>query len=314
MSAPAARVAKPLHAPLALAAMVGSAACWGLGTVASKGALASLPPQALLAVQLAASVAALLAACAVLGLRPRTDRTGRRAAATGLLEPALAYGLGIPGLALTTAASASVIGAAEPAVVVLLAWALLREPPGRALMLAVAAAAVGVALVALAGPAGHGAAGGGAAGRLLGDLLVLGGTAAAALYVVLSSRFLADVAPLPLAASQQAVGLAAVLVGWGGGWAVGLAAPWPGEASLGAVLLAAGSGLVQYAVAFWLYLVGLRALGPGPAALALALVPVFGVAGAALALGEPVSAAQLVGAILVVAALLGAARAAAGRR
>src|SRR4029078_2212709 len=44
-----------------LAALVGAAACWGVGTVISKAALEEVPPLTLLPIQLAASLAGLLA-------------------------------------------------------------------------------------------------------------------------------------------------------------------------------------------------------------------------------------------------------------
>jgi drug/metabolite transporter (DMT)-like permease len=69
------------------------------------------------------------------------------------------------------------------------------------------------------------------------------------------------------------------------------------------LLLAVGSGLVQYALAFWLYLVGLRGLPVSVAGMFLTLTPLFGVAGGMLFLGEGATALQLLGAVLIVGAV-----------
>lgn len=212
--APAAR---PAHRglTLAVAGMVASAACWGLAMVMTEGALAQVPPFTLLAIQLGASVGFLWAA-AVTGARIPLGRRARRAAATGLLEPGLAYGVGVPGVALTTASNASVIGPAESAFILPLAWLLFGHRPGdtrrprhpdregrRDSDLALGFRRPGL---------GHAA----------GDLLVLAGTLFAAFYVVASSRPVGEFAPLPLAALQQTVGpgfalllpAATLLLGW----------------------------------------------------------------------------------------------------
>ena len=134
---------------LAIAAAIGSAACWGSATVLSKGILDHLPPLTLLAVQLTASIAFLWIVVFALRLRPRLDGPTRRASLSGLLEPGVAYTLGIAGLALTTASNATLIGTAEPIFILLLAWLLLRERVGPALLGLVLLASLGIALVAL---------------------------------------------------------------------------------------------------------------------------------------------------------------------
>lgn len=281
----------------AVAAMIASAACWGFATVLTKGALAAMPPFSLLVVQLSASVAFLWAAVAVTG---QSARGTGRAALAGVLEPGLAYGAGVPGLMLTSAASASVIGAAEPMFIAALAWAAFGLRPSAPVAVAMLTGALGVALVTATGAeAGE--------RRLAGDLLVLLGTLFAAVYVLVSSRSVQGIAPLPLAAAQQSAGL---------GFAVALAAaamaarlePPPAAVAPEALALAAASGVVQYALAFWFYLLGLRALPVATAGVFLALIPVFGVSGAMLFLGEAVAPAQGLGCALVIAAVLLAAR------
>jgi drug/metabolite transporter (DMT)-like permease len=144
-------------------------------------------------------------------------------------------------------------------------------------------------------------------GHVGGDALVLLGTLFAALYVVLSSRTVLHVAPLPLAALQQGAGLAAALVLLAGVVLVqgGPVLPPVGGTTLA---MAALSGVVQYALPFWFYLIGIRGLPVAVAGLFLTLIPVFGVGGAVLFLGEGFAPLQAVGAILTIGALVAVVR------
>jgi len=69
------------------------------------------------------------------------------------------------------------------------------------------------------------------------------------------------------------------------------------------LLYAALSGVVQYALAFWLYLIGLKTLSAGAAALWLTLIPIFGVSGAYLWLGEIPTVPMLLGMALILGAV-----------
>lgn len=283
---------------LAIAAMIGSAAAWGGATVMTKGLLETVPPFTLLAVQLTASVAVLWAAVLLTRTRPALALRTLGAAWPGVLEPGLAYGVGVPGLMLTSATSAAVIGAAEPAFIALAAWLLLGHRPSGRLAGAVAAAFAGVLL--MAGPGGGGRA-------HAGDALVVLGTAFAALYVILSSRAVTGIAPLPLAAVQQTAGLAVALVTLATAILLGVERV-PAAIAPHVLALAAVSGIVQYALAFWLYLLGLRRLPVGTAGMFLALIPVFGILGSVLFLGERPTGLQLAGSALVVASVVAIAR------
>jgi uncharacterized membrane protein len=136
---------------------------------------------------------------------------------------------------------------------------------------------------------------------LVGNFLVLAGTLFAAVYVVLSSRYVAETAPLALAALQQSVGFIFALLLF----AVTLLTGWerfPATIQPSSVLLALGSGVAQYALPFWLYLTGLSVLRTSTSALFLALIPVFGVGGAVLFLSESLHPQQLLGCAIVVIA------------
>jgi drug/metabolite transporter (DMT)-like permease len=284
---------------LAILAMIGSAAAWGGATVMTKGALAVLPPFMLLLLQLSASCLALWLAVLLFGGVSLTPRRALSTAMPGLLEPGLAYGVAVPGLLLTSATSATVIGAAEPAFIGLLAWLLLGQRPRVGELLALLATFVGVLLIALEGDGGE--------RQLTGDLLIVIGTLFAALYVILSRKAASAFPAHLVAALQQTAGLLVALILWLGALAF-TAESVPGALPAGVVAFAMLSGVVQYAVAFWLYLVGLRHIPISTAGMFLALIPVFGLAGAVFVLGEQPSLAKLAGCGLVVLALLAVAR------
>lgn len=272
--------------------MIASAFTWAAGTVASKHILDSTgaPPSSVLVVQLLGSIVFLGAAC--LATRHPT-RGAWRSGWVGLLEPGITYQLALAGLSLTSAASASVLGSLEPAIVPLIAWLLFRQRPRPALMVVVAGATIGSTMVSFS-TSGDGRS-------LVGDLLVVLSVIAAACYVVLADRYVEQVRPLPAALTQQL-------------WALGIVIPaaaitlgvtgtpaWQGGTE--AIALAAVTGVLNYALPFWLYLSALTRLPVTSAAAYLTLIPVFGVVLAVVLLGESVTAIQGLGAAMVVVSL-----------
>ena len=283
---------------IATAAAILSAACWGSATVLSKGLLEHMPPMSLLALQLTASISFLWVFVLVLRLRVCFDRPTMRASLSGLLEPGVAYTLGVAGLALTTASNASLIGTAEPLFVVLLAWLFLKERIGAPICGLLLIMSLGVGLVIL--PDIHDGDG---AGSLLGDGLIVVGTLFAALYVIATRKLLMAVHPVALSALQQSVGLIWTLGALTSALVLGLASVGLDGVGLHILLLAAVSGVVQYALAFWFYLFALQRLPAKIAAFYLALIPVFGVGAAGVFLGEALTFAQWIGAGLVIVSL-----------
>jgi probable blue pigment (indigoidine) exporter len=261
-----------------------------VATVISKRAVDEIPPLTLLPVQLAVSVAVLLL---VTGLRRQPVRWSpqlRRLAALGVLNPGVAYALGLLGLAHITASLSVLLWAVEPLLIVLLARWLLHDRITRPAALAMACAVGGVLLVV---------AQGGAGGAALGVALTLAGVAACAVYTVICRRLLADDAALPVVMVQQAsalifaIGLFAVanVAGW---------APGLGHVSGRGWVSAVASGASYYAVAFWLYLTGLRQVPASVAGVYLTLIPVFGVTAGHLLLSEHLAPRQWLGAGLVI--------------
>jgi drug/metabolite transporter (DMT)-like permease len=70
--------------------------------------------------------------------------------------------------------------------------------------------------------------------------------------------------------------------------------------SPGFLLLAVGSGIMQYALAFLLYLIALQKIPVSQAAFFVALIPVFGVVSAVVMIGEKPSLAQWIGGSMVI--------------
>lgn len=284
----------------AITCMIASAACWGLATVMSRDLLASLSAPGLLVVQLAASLIFL----SVLTARERPTRHITpglaRAALPGVLEPGLAYTVGLIGLSMTTAGHAAVISAAEPIFIVALSWLLLHERPTRRLLVCILVAIGGLLLITGGGEAKDGAAG----ATLTGDALVMLATLFAAGYVVFSAKVARGYPSATLAFAQQAVGLLFALAIYALASIFEFVPPLWAGLDAGLLGYAALSGVVQYALPFWLYLIGLRRLRASTAGLYLTLTPVFGIAGAFFWLGEQPHTAMLVGTVLVLAAVI----------
>ena len=287
------------------ASLVLASALWAGGTIIAKQLLTSIPPVTLLVIQLVPSVLVLWILVVVRGVPPFSTRTALPIALIGLLNPGLSYTLSMLGLAHTSARVATLLWAAEPALIVVMAWLMLREPMTARLVSLTAAAACGVILVSGAASASVPVAGGST-----GPALILAGVLCCALYTVLSRKIAMTVDPLFTVALQQTAGLV---------WAVSI---WPFEwsgSALDAVsalsqrewLGGAVSGLMYYAAAFWLYLNGLRFYNASTAGMFINLTPVFGVAAAYAILGERLSAVQWAGAavigVSVVGMLMGAA-------
>jgi drug/metabolite transporter (DMT)-like permease len=270
-----------------------AAAAWGVATVISKRAVDEMPPLVLLPVQLAVSVLVLLVLVLVLRRPVVWSPAMRRLAALGLLNPGVAYAFSLLGLAHISASMSVLLWAAEPLLILLLAGLMLHDRIGRPVGLVMMVAMVGVVLIVLQSGVG---------GTVPGVLWTLAGVGACALYTVICRKVLADDAALSVVLVQQAAALVLAVVlftvaqvvrpqpvldsvsGWG--WASAVV-----------------SGALYYAIAFGLYLAGLRRVSASVAAMFLMLIPVFGVATGYLMLAEHLSGRQWFGAGLVLAAV-----------
>lgn len=275
------------------AAVVGACLCWALGTILTKTLLTTFPPVTVLVFQLAPSVIALWSLA--IFRRPRIPpvRMIVIIGLLGLLNPGLAYTLSMLGLAETSASVTTLLWAFEPILILGLAWAFLAERIERRLVGLVAIATCGVLLVS-------GFVSDGSSLRAnLGSAQILAGVLCCALYSIVARNLIAD--PLFTVAVQQSVALVWILAIW----PLELrSAELPNAASIslrdfGTLII---SGLLYYALAYWLYLRALWAMPASVAGSFLNLIPVFGIFGSFVILDERLSLLQWFGAGLIVGA------------
>ena len=273
--------------------VVAATACWGGGTVLSKQVLdRGVAPLTLLVIELAASCLLLLGLMLVLSVGWNRGPGFGKLALLGVLNPGLAYALGLLGLVSVSASMSVLLWGTEPMLILFLAVLVLRERVAAATVLAVAAALVGVLLV-IYRP--------GVAGNAVGVALTVAAVTACACYTVLTRRLLLDDSSLLVALVQQAAAFSFAVVVAGGAVVLGIAdIGLPVEVSTW--LLTASSGAVYYGFAFWFYVGGLRGVPAATAGAFLPLIPVFGLAAAHL-VGERLLERQWIGAAIVVLAI-----------
>jgi drug/metabolite transporter (DMT)-like permease len=278
--------------------LIAAAACWGVGTVITKQVLSDIVPLTLLAIQLAASCVFLTVVSRASRIRISWSPQLRRLSALGILNPGIAYALGLVGLTSISASMSVLLWATEPVLIALLAVVVLREHVQASLAVPLAVAVLGVLLVVYRS---------GAAGSAGGVVLTLAAVTACALYTVLARRLMLDDASLSIVLVQQvaAFGFAVLLVVLGElitgkGLDIGSLTPMTWLAGV-------ASGVLYYGLAFWFYLAGLRQVPAAVAGSFLPLIPLFGVA-AGLLVGEWLHGGQWVGAVLVVGGTLIVAR------
>jgi probable blue pigment (indigoidine) exporter len=269
-----------------------AAACWGLGTVASKRATDEMPALVLFPIQLAASVIVMAVVMRLRGLSLRGSPT--LLSRLGILNPGLAYALGLIGLTYISASLYVLLWALEPLLILLFAGIFLGEGISRRFVLFSALAAAGMGLVVY-DPS--------TSGQWHGVLLVLAGIACCAAYTVIARRWVgtSDSTAQVVLAQQAyalvfaiALTLAVALIG-GIRWSV---------VSPTGLLSAVGSGLLYYAAAYWFYLSALRRVPASLAATAFYLIPVFGLGASFALLGDRLEPGQWLGVGIVVVAVV----------
>ena len=273
--------------------LVLAAACWGIGTVVSKQAVAEIAPLTLLPIQLASSVLFLLVITRVRREPLPTGREGRLLGRLGLLNPGLAYALSLLGLTGISASLAVLLWAGEPILILLLAAAVLGDRIGPATALPSIAAVGGLTLVVL-DPA--------ASGSVVGIGLTVAGVVVCAVYTVLTRRWLLGTdATFGIVLAQQLYALALSAIVLIGLLAAGQPMLPAGITPAGA-LSAAVSGLLYYAFAYSFYISALRRVRASIAAASFYLIPVFGLGGAWVT-GERLQPVQWLGAAIVIGAV-----------
>ena len=280
--------------PLSLTAL--AAASWAAATVLTKVALRELTPLDLLGIELFSSAAAMGLLLGARG-RPFLPRRWPAFALLGVLEPGLSFGLFDFGLARTGAADGALLIASQSLFGVLLARALLGERVSPLTRAAVAVGFAGSVLVGLA-ETGHGTS-------LLGDLLVLAASAAAATNGVGIRRLSAEADNLAATTTQliaAALVTAPVIVVVDGAGSSQL-----GTSDSSHIVAALATGLLGGAVPFLAFNRAIRDLTVAHAGLILNLIPVLAAGAAVIALGERLQWPQILGGTLVVGAATAAA-------
>lgn len=279
-----------------VAAAILASFCWGSATVMSKYALDEVSPVILLFLQLSASTIFLWLIILLMRIKVPQLIMLAPIAVLGLLEPGLAYLLGLIGLTDVGAGAATLIQASEAIMIVILSALLFRQIPN-AMFTSLSVIAFAGIIIALGLWDTENEQNG-----IFGVTLVFVATASAAFYVVLSGRMAANHHPIVAVSAQQSVALIAVIVilpfevlG------EDVSASIPLSPQTWFVVIA--SGIVQYGIAFSLYMYALSKIPANLAGSFLNLIPVFGLSVAFLALGETLSLIQLVGAGITIFAL-----------
>ena len=240
----------------ALLALVAVTAVWGLTFVQVKDAVALYPLFAFLAVRFA--IASLVLAAPAAGRLRSLGRRGWIAGAVLGLLLALGYALQTAGLERTTVSSAGFITGLYVVFTPILGLVLFRTRVGRAVWLGVVLAVAGLAMLSGVG-----------AGDPGGDLLVLAGSAAYSLQIVLMERYAPRYDPVAFTQAEMlaaCAGFAVVAVALGQvelprGWTV-----W------GALLV---TGIFASALGFLVQTWAQRQLSAARTALAFAMEPVW---------------------------------------
>lgn len=269
---------------------------FGLGTVASKGLLAEIPPVML---------AGLLYLGSGLGLgafwiyRARTVSSEVPLARSDIpwLAGAIVCGgvagpvLMMSGLSRTSASAASLLLNLETSFTAILAWTLFKERATTRLAAGVALALLGA--MVLSWPE----SGSWTGTRWQGSLLVGAACLAWGFDNNLSQR-ISGKDPVSIAALKGLMAGAVNVI-----WALASGAAVPGVLNLGKACLL---GLMSYGVSLVCFILALRSLGAARTGLFFALAPFVGAAGGVLFLGEPLSARLiLASALMAVGAWLG---------
>ncbi len=277
------------YLPLILAAV-----CWGFGTVVSKRAVAEIPALSLLPIQLGSSLLLLAILMRARGEPFRDASASPILGRLGVLNPGLAYALSLLGLATITASLSVMLWALEPLLILVLAAWLLRErvTPGLVILSLIA---VGGMLLVIYQPGGGGSP--------IGVLFTIAGVGCCAVYTVITRRWLSTAdSTAQVVVAQQAYALAFAFLLVTAAWILG-GADLPVAVSPTGFASAIGSGVLYYGLAYWLYLTGLRRVPASIAAASFYLIPMFGVAGGVLYLGERLEPSQWLGAAVALGAI-----------
>lgn len=278
----------------ALAGMVLLAVIWGLSIPLTKLGLQSTSPMLLTALRFAIAVPCLLAFS--LGRHSLPRRALPRVGALGVLGIGIGQAAQTFGVDGTSASVGTVISATIPVFVIYFAALRMRQRVTAVQKLGVAAAFMGIALVAV----GHDVAGSAAStSTLVGAAWLLLSAAAIAFYYVWSVQLTAEYGAVPVAAWSTLFGFLALLpwTGWQA-WREPFSVTW---AAFG---IAAYLGLLVTVAGLFLWLSLLRTVPARIAAAVQYLQPLVGVAAAAAMFDDRLGPSFFSGSLLVLGGLV----------
>ena len=275
-----------------LAGLAAAAVGWGSLAVSTTIALRGIGPLTLLLGEVTIAGAVLLAATVATGRS--LPRLSWRLLALGALQPGVAYLTFNFGVQRTSAAAAGLLLGMEAVFTIVLGMVLLGERPGRRVFGGIMLGILGVAVMSWQG-GGH--------ATLLGDGLVLLDSLAAAGAVILASRLVTEIEPIPLTACQFLVGLALILPLSGLGWATG-AESLPTLPGLAPILALIVTGAIGTAASFLIYTWALERVRVSVAAIAVPLMPLCTLALSVTVLGQPLTLSACAAAALIVSGLV----------
>jgi drug/metabolite transporter (DMT)-like permease len=201
------------------------------------------------------------------------------------------------GVSMTTAVSAGVIMAAIPAVVAVLSWAFLRERVSLRVWGAVAFAAAGIAVLALATPPQHD---GPAPNHWLGNALVFGAVVCEASYAVIGKKLTGALAPRRITSLINLWGFALVTP-------FGLYQAWSfdfGTIQTGTWVLLLFYSLAASVWTVWLWMTGLKVVPASQGGVFTVMLPVSAALVGVIALGEPFTGIQAMAFTLALAGVV----------
>ena len=286
--------ASPIHRQwVADGSLIVTTLIWGATFVVVKDIVARVDAVALVAVRFLMAAALMAVAVA-----PRLRRITPRLAGAGVLVGLalfIGYAFQTMGLQYTSASKAGFITGLSVVLVPVLSTIILRRPPEPAAIVGVACATVGLALLTLK-------LGGGPLFEI-GDLLVLVGAVAFGLHIVAVGKF-APMFDVPLLVTVQLATVSAAAFVVLGVRVLGLGQHVAMPVSVRDLGGAAFLAVFGTAMAFFVQNVAQRFTSPTHVAIVFATEPVFAGLFGWLLLGERLTAAQQVGAALILAGML----------
>lgn len=268
--------------------------CWALSTVLSKIALEHVDSLILFIMQLFFSVSLLWIFILIKRYTLPSFSEIYKISLLGIFEPGIAYFLGLIALNYIDAGIATLIQSTETVLIIFLSFIILGIRPSLQFLGIIAIMMLGLYLVLFQkehidnnDPKG----------LLLMFLAVL----SAAFYVVLSSKFIENNHPLLIVTYQQSLALILSLI-------IILCVDYrllnEINFSTSTWIYIIASGIIQYAIAFYLYIYSLSKIPVNLAGVFLGLIPIFGLTLAFLFLKESLTIIQLMGSALVVITIL----------